>query len=110
MLTDYGNGYTDAEMMLKMHLKEVSLNRDLLSSAPMSKKADTLIRCAVDMMKNLSIGIKAAGIDNEELKDYAVGVGADKLQGFAMSRLLSGADLIKFMMERREEIGNRNLL
>lgn len=110
MLTDYGNGYTDAEMMLKMHLKEVSLNRDLLSSAPISKKADTLIRCAVDMMKNLSIGIKAAGIDNDELKDYAVGVGADKLQGFAMSRLLSGADLIRFMMERREDIGNRNLL
>lgn len=103
MLTDYGNGYTDAEMMLKMHLREVSLNRDLLSSAPVSSKADTLIRCAVDMMKRLSIGIKASGIDSDELEEYATGVGADKLQGFALSRLLSGADLVKFMMERREE-------
>ena len=105
MLLDYGNGYTDAEMMLKMHLREVALNRDLLSSAPVSKKADTLIRCAVDMMKNLSIGIKASGIDSEELESYAISVGVDKLQGFELSRFLSGADLIRFMKERREEHG-----
>ncbi len=105
MLTDYGNGYTDAEMMLRMHLSEVSLNRDLLSSAPISDKADTLVRCAVDMMKNLSIGIKASGIDSPELEKYAVGVGVDKLQGFNLSRFLSGADLIRFMKERRENHG-----
>ena len=105
MLMDYGNGYTDAEMMLRMHLREVSLNRDLLSSAPLSDKADTLIRCAVDMMKGLSIAIKASGIDSPELEEYAASVGADKLQGFALSRFLSGADLIRFMMERREGHG-----
>ena len=105
MLMDYGNGYTDAEMMLKMHLREVSLNRDLLSSAPVSRKADTLVRCATEMMKSLSIGIKASGIDSEELERYAVSVGVDKLQGFALSRFLSGADLIRFMKERREEHG-----
>lgn len=100
MLMDYGNGYTDAEMMLKMHLKEVALNRDLLASAPVSGKADTLIRCAIDMMKSLSIGIKASGVDTPELEAYALEVGADKLQGFALSRFLSGADLIKFVKER----------
>ena len=105
MLTDYGNGYTDAEMMLRMHLREVSLNRDLLSSAPVSEKADILIRCAIDMMKNLSIGIKASGIDSPELEAYAAGLGIDKLQGFALSRFLSGADLIRFMKERREDHG-----
>ena len=105
MLMDYGNGYTDAEMMIKMHLREVSLNRDLLSSAPISDKADTLIRCAVDMMKSLSIGIKASGIDSPDLEKYAVRVGVDKLQGFNMSRFLSGADLIRFMKERRDDRG-----
>lgn len=110
MLMDYGNGYTDAEMMIKMHLREVSLNRDLLSSAPVSKKADTLIRCAVDMMKGLSIGIKASGIDSPDIEKYAVKVGVDKLQGFNLSRFLSGADLVKFMMERREGRGNGVLL
>lgn len=110
MLMDYGNGYTDAEMMIKMHLREVSLNRDLLSSAPVSKKADTLIRCAVDMMKGLSIGIKASGIDSPDIEKYAVKVGVDKLQGFNLSRFLSGADLIRFMMERRESHGNGVLL
>lgn len=105
MLMDYGNGYTDAEMMIKMHLKEVSLNRDLLSSAPVSDKADTLIKCAVDMMKGLSIGIKASGIDSPELEEYALNVGVDKLQGFNLARFLSGADLVKFMKERREDHG-----
>ena len=105
MLMDYGNGYTDAEMMIKMHLKEVSLNRDLLSSAPVSDKADTMIKCAVDMMKGLSIGIKASGIDSPELEEYALNVGVDKLQGFNLARFLSGADLVKFMKERREDHG-----
>ncbi|MBO5552427.1 MAG: GGDEF domain-containing protein, partial [Lachnospiraceae bacterium] len=105
MLMDYGNGYTDAEMMIRMHLREVSLNRDLLSSAPVSRKADTLVRCAIEMMKRLSIGIKASGIDSSELEKYAVSVGVDKLQGFELSRFLSGADLIRFMKERREEHG-----
>ncbi|MCR5773472.1 MAG: GGDEF domain-containing protein [Lachnospiraceae bacterium] len=105
MLTDYGNGYTDAEMLIKMRLREVALNRDLLSSAPVSPKADTLVKCAVDMMKGLSIGIKAYGIDSSELESYAVSVGVDKLQGFALSRYLSGADLVRFMKERRENNG-----
>jgi predicted signal transduction protein with EAL and GGDEF domain len=102
MLMDYGNGYTDAEMMLEMHLKEVCLNRDLLSSAPMSDKADTLVKCAVDMMKNLSIGIKASGVDSAELEEYAVKVGVDKVQGFQLARFQSGADLIGFIKGRRE--------
>lgn len=105
MLMDYGNGYTDAEMMIKMHLREVALNRDLLSSAPISEKADTLIKCAVDMMKGLSIGIKASGIDSPELEEYALKVGVDKLQGFNLSRYQSGAELIRFIKERRENHG-----
>ncbi|MCR5748413.1 MAG: GGDEF domain-containing protein, partial [Lachnospiraceae bacterium] len=77
MLLDYGNGYTDAEMMIEMHLKEVSLNRDLIASAPMSEKADTLVRCAVDMMRSLSIGIKVSGIDSQETEEYATQLGVD---------------------------------
>ena len=103
MLMDYGNGYTDAEMMLEMHLKEVCLNRDLLSSAPMSDKADTLVKCAVEMMKNLSIGIKASGIDSAELEEYAVKIGVDKVQGFQLARFQSGAELIGFIKGRREK-------
>lgn len=103
MLLDYGNGYTDAEMMLEMHLKEVSLNRDLIMSAPVSEKADTLVRCAVNMMQGLSIGIRVSGIDSREIEEYAVSLGVDKLQGFRLSRFLSGADLMKFMKERRGE-------
>ena len=103
MLLDYGNGYTDAERMLEMQLKEVSLNRDLIMSAPISEKADTLVRCAVDMMKGLSIDIKACGIDNPEIEEYAMGLGVDKLQGFRLARFLSGADLVKFMRERRTD-------
>ncbi|MCR5746693.1 MAG: hypothetical protein K6G03_03210, partial [Lachnospiraceae bacterium] len=70
-------------------------------SAPMSEKADTLVRCAVDMMRSLSIGIKVSGIDSQETEEYATQLGVDKLQGFQLARFLSGADLMKFMKERR---------
>ncbi|MCR5410784.1 MAG: EAL domain-containing protein, partial [Lachnospiraceae bacterium] len=63
-------------------------------------KADTLIRCAIDMMKSLAIGIKASGVDTPDLEKYALEIGADKIQGFALSRFLSGADLIKFVREK----------
>lgn len=97
MLTDFGNGYTDVEMMLKMHLREVGINRDLISSAPLSRKADILVRCAVDMMKRQSIKVRASGIDSEELEAYAVNAGVDKVQGFQLARFFSGAEFIAFL-------------
>jgi EAL domain-containing protein (putative c-di-GMP-specific phosphodiesterase class I) len=69
----------------------------------MSDKADTLVKCAVEMMKNLSIGIKASGIDSAELEEYAVKIGVDKVQGFQLARFQSGAELIGFIKGRREK-------
>ncbi len=103
MLNDYGNGYTDVEMMMKMHLKGVGINRDLMSSAPLSRKADILVRSAIDMMKKQSISVKAVGIDSEELEEYAVKAGVDKLQGFALARFLTGAELLGFLSGQRRE-------
>ncbi len=93
-LVDYGNGYTDAGAVLKMPLSSVTFDPSLTVEAQVSRQADTLLRCSVEMLKRFRLEIKIDGIESLEERNYALNLGCDMMQGGYLSENLSGSGLL----------------
>lgn len=103
-LINYGRGYTDAGTILKMPLSSVTLDSSLIAKGVESSMADTLLQSSVAMLKKFNIRIKADGIGNREQMEYAVGLGCDTLQGYYLSTVYSGDELLEYAKEGRNAV------
>lgn len=97
VLDNYGNGYTNAGMLLKMPLSLVTLDRRLTQAAITSHRADTLLKCTVEMLKRLGKKLKAERIETTRQEEYAREIGCDYLQGYHLSMSLSEEEFVRFM-------------
>ena len=96
-LVNYGGGYTDAGTILKMPLSSVTLDKDLTMSGLKDDRADTLLQCSVKMLKNFNIRIKAESVENKRIEEYVRTLGCDMMQGYYLSMVYSGNELISFL-------------
>ena len=103
-IINYGVGYTDAGTLLKMPLGSVTFDKGLTLKGLTDEKADTLLKSSVDMLKNFNIKIKAEAVENSALKDYAISLGCDMLQGYYLSMVFSEEDLVGFLKERANAV------
>ena len=103
-LINYGRGYTDAGTILKMPLSSVTLDSSLIAKGVENSMADTLLQSSVAMLKKFNIRIKADGIENREQMEYAVGLGCDTLQGYYLSTVYSGDELLEYAKEGRNAV------
>lgn len=97
ILDNYGNGYTNAGMIIKMPLDLVTLDRKLTHAALDSQRADTLLKSTVNMLEKLNLSVKAEMIENELQKEYAVALGCDFLQGYYISSSFHESEFEEFM-------------
>ncbi len=101
VMNNFGNGYTNASMMIKMPLSAVNLDNSLTHAAFTSKKADTLLLSTMEMLKRLRLQIKAKHIETVEQKEYAEQIGCTMMQGFYFSHALKGPEVDLFIADEK---------
>lgn len=85
-MDDFGSGYSSLNLLSKLPIDIIKLDRVFLKEGEMQESDRIIISCVVDMAKKLKITSLCEGVETQEQSDYLKEVGCQMQQGFYFSR------------------------
>ena len=96
-LDRYGAGFSDMQHILSMPLASVKIDKYILATAASSEKGRSLLEGSIAMIKNIPLEVAAKGVNNKDMSDMLIAMGADLLEGDYYSKALSGDELLNIV-------------
>ncbi len=99
VLANYGSGYTNTGMIIKMPITGVILDKKLvhIPESANREKATAILDGTIDMLSRLGLRICADGIDNDSLKAFADSKDIHEQQGLYYSIPMNEEDLLNYL-------------
>lgn len=85
-MDDFGSGYSSLNLLSKLPIDIIKLDRVFLKEGEMQENDRIIISCVVDMAKRLKITSLCEGVETQEQCNYLKEVGCQMQQGFYFSR------------------------
>lgn len=101
-MDDFGSGYSSLNLLSKLPIDIIKLDRVFLKEGEMQENDRIIISCVVDMAKRLKITSLCEGVETQEQCDYLKEVGCQIQQGFYFSRPVPQEVFEKLLEEDRE--------
>ncbi|HEY8578002.1 MAG TPA: EAL domain-containing protein [Devosia sp.] len=99
-IDDFGTGYASIVSLQKLRPKRLKIDRQLVDPILRDPAQRQLLASIVDIGKSMGIEVVAEGVETMEHAAILRELGCDILQGYALSRPLSAADLETFLANR----------
>jgi diguanylate cyclase (GGDEF)-like protein/PAS domain S-box-containing protein len=100
-IDDFGTGYASIVTFLKLTPRRLKIDRQLIAPIVESSEHQHLVRSIIDIGRARGIEIVAEGVETMQHAAILRDLGCQVLQGYALSRPLSPAELLTFVRERR---------
>ncbi len=101
-MDDFGSGYSSLNLLSKLPIDIIKLDRVFLKEGEMQENDRIIISCVVDMAKRLKITSLCEGVETQEQCNYLKEVGCQMQQGFYFSRPIPQEVFEKFLEESVE--------
>ena len=98
-LDDFGSGYSSLNLLSKLPIDIIKLDKVFLSEGNLQESDKVIISCVVDMAKKLQITSLCEGVETVEQSNYLKEVGCQVQQGFYFSRPIPQEVFEKFIDE-----------
>ena len=85
-LDDYGSGYSNVNYLVDLPFKIVKIDKHIVWTAMKRSSTRKILANTLAMFKDINLKIVTEGIENKEMMDMVVGMGADYLQGYMFSK------------------------
>lgn len=95
-LDDFGIGYTSMNVIHKLPLDFLKIDKSLIDECTTSKETLVLLEAIIDMAKKLSLKVIAEGVESKEQVDVLTDLGCDLIQGYYFSKPVSGNEYEEF--------------
>lgn len=92
-IDDYGTGFSSIAYLRRLHPTEVKIDRSFVSVMDTDTDAAAIVRATIDLAHVLGLTVVAEGVEDETTRARLVDLGVDRLQGYAIGRPMSVADL-----------------
>jgi len=96
-IDDFGTGYASIVSLLKLKPKRLKIDRQLVMPIVTSASQRHLVTSIIDIGRSLGIKVVGEGVETMEHARILREIGCDVLQGFALSKPLSGEELPDFL-------------
>jgi diguanylate cyclase (GGDEF)-like protein/PAS domain S-box-containing protein len=100
-IDDFGTGYASIVTLLKLTPRRLKIDRQLIAPIVDSRDQQRLVASIIDIGRSRGIEIVAEGVETMAHATILRDLGCHTLQGYALSKPLSPADLLTFAKERR---------
>jgi diguanylate cyclase (GGDEF)-like protein/PAS domain S-box-containing protein len=90
---DFGTGYTSLGYLRRLPITELKIDRSFVSQMATSEEDAVIVRCTIDLGRNLGLGVVAEGVEDPEVLDRLRALGCDVAQGYLMSRPIPADEL-----------------
>ncbi len=101
-MDDFGSGYSSLNLLSKLPIDIIKLDRVFLKEGEMQENDRIIISCVVDMARRLKITSLCEGVETLEQSNYLKEVGCQMQQGFYFSRPIPQEVFEKLLDENGE--------
>ena len=99
-IDDFGVGYASLAQLLAFPLDELKLDRSFIALVEEDRRAQAIVRSAVELGRALGLTVVAEGVESETALRVVRGLGVDRVQGFHVSVPLDPEAFIAFAAAR----------
>jgi diguanylate cyclase (GGDEF)-like protein/PAS domain S-box-containing protein len=96
-LDDFGTGYSSLSRLRRLGLDSLKIDRSFISAIGEDKRATDLVAAIIAMAHVLKLQVVAEGVETEEQLSFLRQHGCDAIQGYLLSRPLTGCDFERFL-------------
>ncbi|MCA1613675.1 MAG: EAL domain-containing protein [Acidobacteria bacterium] len=83
---DFGTGYSSLSYLIDLPIDALKIDRSFVSDATTNPRRAKLLKGIVTLAHDLSLKVKAEGVETAEQRDMLGHLGCDEMQGFLFSR------------------------
>jgi EAL domain-containing protein (putative c-di-GMP-specific phosphodiesterase class I) len=84
-IDDFGTGYSSLVYLTKFPITELKIDRSFVTAMSNDAKGKIVIRCIIDLAKQLGLSVVAEGVETEEQAKYLKELSCDDMQGYLLS-------------------------
>lgn len=92
-IDDFGTGYSSLAYLKKLPVQELKIDKSFVSGLIKNDNDAVIVRSTIDLAHNLGLVAVAEGVENQETLDKLAILNCDIVQGFHISRPMTGHDL-----------------
>ena len=97
---DFGTGYSSFERVIDLPVHALKIDRSFVQRMERSHADRTMVRCVLDLARNLGLTTVAEGVETEETFQQLRALGCDDAQGFLIQRPAPADELEALLAER----------
>jgi len=99
-IDDFGTGYSNLARLKDLPIDRLKIDRSLVKDVAISADARTIIQAIVSLANGLGYECVAEGVESEIQADILGVIGCETLQGYWISKPVSGADFEAWHIDR----------
>ena len=92
-LDDFGTGYSNISYLQDIPLDVIKIDRSLISRMGEDDASKIIVRCIIQMLKELNYTVLAEGVETEATLTLLKTYGCDQIQGYFFSKPLPASDI-----------------
>ncbi len=106
VIDDFGTGYSSLNLLQRLPIDSVKIDRSLILGVPHNNGASALTRAVVAMAHSLDIAVTAEGVETREQWEFLLDLGCEEMQGNYFSMPVA-ADLVAGIVRQPAAAGQR---
>ena len=103
-LDDFGTGFSNTATLIKYPFHTIKLDKGMVWDAMHNKKAETILKNTIEMVKMLNMEIVAEGAETPEQVERLREMGVDFVQGYYYSKPISRDDFLSLLNDNTERL------
>jgi len=97
---DFGTGYSSLAYLRRLPVDEVKIDKSFVLNMGTDLGDLAIVRAIIDLGRNLGLRVVAEGVEDEMSRDMLDGMQCDVVQGYLLSRPISGRRLDSWINSR----------
>ncbi len=102
-IDDFGTGYSSLSYLSRLTADEVKIDKSFITNVSTDDSSAAIVRAVVELARELKLKVVAEGVEDQATWDVLREIGVDTIQGYFLSRPLTGEKLGVWMWERRRD-------
>lgn len=98
-LDDFGTGYSSISYLRSHGVDKLKIDQSFVAKLGHDAEIDSIVVCIIGLAKAMHMRVTAEGVETEEQRATLQSIGCNELQGYLMSRPVTGARMNELLTE-----------
>ena len=103
-IDDFGTGYSSLAYLKQLPVETIKIDRSFVMHMATDVGDQRIVQSTIGLAGNLGLSTVAEGVEDETALEMLRSLGCDMVQGYYIARPLPPAELVQFMLARRQTV------